>query len=231
MRAHSAAARAIAAALLAAALFAAGGCAGTAGHDSDSEEPSDGPVFVVKGTLTYRERIALPPTARAIVECREGTSADGPLVVATASELNGAQVPVSFRLEVPRSRLVSGRFYGVRGAFFVDGTPRWVADSEALQTGADSMNIDPWWMRAGYEGDFRSVLTCGEERVGIRYRPDALLLTVGTETFVLTPVPTASGARYEAASDSTTSLSRNGDRVLVTVRGRRLAECLEENPR
>ena len=217
---------ALAWALVGSVLLAAGGCAGTAGNASDSGKAAPGGIFVVKGDLTYRERIALPSTARAIVECREGTSADGPLVVATASDLNGAQVPVPFQLDVPRGRLVPGRFYGVRGAVFVDGIPRWVTNPEALETGADSMNLATWWMRQADEGDFRSTLTCGEERVGIRYRPDAMLLTVGTETFVLKPVPAASGARYEAVGDSTTSLWNKGDRALVVVRGRQLTECL-----
>ena len=211
-----------------AATLAAAGCAGTGGHDAAST--GEAATIVVRGAFTYGEPIALPPHARLIVECREGTSADGPLVVTASSSLDGKQVPFPFELLVPRSRLVSGRFYGVRGAVFVDGLPQWLSYPEAVETGADSMDLSSWVLRPALEGEFRSVLACGEDRVGIRYSRSAMLLATAGETIEMRPVPAASGVRYQAVGDSTTTFWNKGDRAIVTIHGRQLPDCFAGSP-
>ncbi|NBC97244.1 MAG: hypothetical protein GVY27_12935, partial [Deinococcus-Thermus bacterium] len=56
-------------------------------------------VREVEGSLTYRERIALPPEAHAIVEVR-GTD-DDVVLAETRLRTEGRQVPIPFALKMP----------------------------------------------------------------------------------------------------------------------------------
>jgi heat shock protein HslJ len=57
-----------------------------------------------------------------------------------------------------------------------------------------------------------------------------MLLTVGGEVFEMRPVEAASGTRYEAMNDPTTTFWNKGDRSTITVRGRTLPECGRGSP-
>jgi Type III secretion system lipoprotein chaperone (YscW) len=79
--------------------------------------------LVIKGQLTYRERIALPPKAVAVVELRDASTPEGPVIAGRCIELEGRQVPVPFELRVERAKLVAGEQYTLRGTFFDGGRP------------------------------------------------------------------------------------------------------------
>ena len=211
--------------LLALALLPAlAGCASTGGP---AVVPANEPAMVViKGALSYRARIALPPDAHAIVEVRAGSGDDSPVIAERRWMLEGKQVPLPFELTVPRAPPATGTSYSVRGAVFVGGHPAWVSDPAAIDPAAERIDVGTLNMLPLTDtGVFSSVLTCGGESIRVGYTRTTMLLTVGGETFEMRPTVAASGARFEAVEDPTTTLWNKGERTTVIVRGRKLPEC------
>lgn len=68
-------------------------------------------------------------------------------------------------------------------------------------------------------------LQCGDQRIAINVDRDGLRLTVGAESFDMRPVASASGAKYEAVDDPTTTFWSKGERALLEVRGQAYPEC------
>ena len=56
------------------------GCAGSITGSSTAMQGPQLQKLSITGALSYRARIALPPKARAIVELREGSTDDGPVI-------------------------------------------------------------------------------------------------------------------------------------------------------
>ena len=80
--------------------------------------PAAEPQAVLTGTVSYRERIALPPNARVEVRLEDVSQADAPADEIAAETLlaNGRQVPIPFELRyAPRSIEPSHR-YAVRAS-------------------------------------------------------------------------------------------------------------------
>lgn len=72
---------------------------------------------------------------------------------------------------------------------------------------------------------FVSVLRCGDEEVELQFQPDGAVLTAAGVRYPLAQVRSGSGARYEAAGDSTTWAWNKGQETRVSVRGRDLGVC------
>ena len=74
-------------------------------------------------------------------------------------------------------------------------------------------------------------MRCGDRTITVEEAgEEAVLLTVGDETLRLHPVPAASGARYAADGDPTTSFWSKGARASVEFRGQPLPECVRVEP-
>ncbi|MBB4657905.1 YbaY family lipoprotein [Parvularcula dongshanensis] len=73
--------------------------------------PSD--TLTISGELTTRLRMALPPDATAQASL---TAQDGRILAKDVVPLEGRQVPIPFRLEVPRDAIEPGGRYVVTGA-------------------------------------------------------------------------------------------------------------------
>lgn len=100
------------------------------------------PMLTIKGELTYRQRIALPGNAVAIVELKPDDAPDGASVTAEARiALGGRQVPVAFALDVPRAHLDAGKTYLLRGAIQADSELRWLSGPVSIDTGARSVDV------------------------------------------------------------------------------------------
>jgi uncharacterized lipoprotein YbaY/heat shock protein HslJ len=83
----------------------------------------EGDSFVtVSGSVTYRQRIAMPPDALLTVRVEDVSWADAPaLAVAEARELFGTrQVPIEFSLNVPRASIDSSFSYAVRATVSIN---------------------------------------------------------------------------------------------------------------
>src|SRR5215471_15117734 len=105
---------AIVRALACCALAAVGGC----GSGRDSGASAAGPQSVLTGTVTYRERIALPPNARVEVRLEDVSQADAPAdeIAAQTVATNGKQVPIPFELRYPTRSIDSSHRYAVRAS-------------------------------------------------------------------------------------------------------------------
>ena len=76
--------------------------------------PSEKPVAVT-GSITYRERIALPPTAQVEIRLEDVSLADAPsrTIAQQNFTADGRQVPFAFRLTVDQRRLVRRHRYAI----------------------------------------------------------------------------------------------------------------------
>jgi uncharacterized lipoprotein YbaY len=88
---------------------------------------------MIDGSLTYRERIALPPDAFAVVEARDTR---GRLLGEATLRTRGAQVPLPFQIAVPQ-----GMEAELRAAVVVDGRPAWYAAGIAVSAGSDPLSL------------------------------------------------------------------------------------------
>ena len=69
------------------------------------------------------------------------------------------------------------------------------------------------------------LLLCGADTVSVRGSETEVELNAQGETFALVHTPSASGAKYQVAGDSTTFYWNHGATSLVQVRGDRMPEC------
>jgi heat shock protein HslJ/uncharacterized lipoprotein YbaY len=190
-------------------------------------KPAPDGVMLIRGELTYRARIALPPDAIAIVELTRPS--DGRVIADQRIPLNGRQVPIAFELRVQRAALRDDTGYALRGAIHSRGQAMWLSEPVDVRAPRGDVNagtllLQPWEAVA-----LASRLDCGGRtaRVGsVRSGDrDITRMTVDGERYEMNPVVSASGARYEAAGDAATQLWVKGDRATLTLRGETLPEC------
>ena len=90
---------------------------------------------VVRGSVVYREKIALPPDAEIVVQLLDVTRPDRPVVNAsTTVKADGRQVPIPFALPIDPAK-VTGRLHALHASIRFGGRTQFV-------TGA-RVNIDP----------------------------------------------------------------------------------------
>jgi heat shock protein HslJ/membrane-bound inhibitor of C-type lysozyme len=77
------------------------------------------------------------------------------------------------------------------------------------------------------KGAFPTVFQCGDQRATVDFTRESMRLTVGEATFEMRQAVAASGARYEAVGDPTTSFWNKGQRATLVVKGREYPECSE----
>ena len=77
----------------------------------------------VTGTVTYRERMALPPNAVVQVSLQDISRADAPAVVLGEQTITtgGAQVPIPFEIAYDPAAIDQRMTYSVRARITVDG--------------------------------------------------------------------------------------------------------------
>jgi len=184
--------------------------------------------LAIKGAMAYRERIALPPDASAVVELREGPGTGGRVVAEWRASLKGRQVPVAFELNVDRAKLVAGARHSLRGAIFVGGRASWATDPVVIDSSSAAIDVGLLRLARVQPLAFASTLVCGDRSVTVGHVGETMRMEAGGETFDLRPVRSASGARYEAVGDPSTSFWSKGDRATVVVHGQPWPECVPE---
>lgn len=87
-----------------------------------------GPI-VVQGTVTYRQRVALPPTAVVRVQLVDAARADAPAAVLAEQVIvsEGGQIPFAFVLRAPAGTVAPAARLRVRAQIEVDGVPRFAS--------------------------------------------------------------------------------------------------------
>ncbi len=68
-------------------------------------------------------------------------------------------------------------------------------------------------------------MVCGPDRLTVVYQRDVARVTFRDQKFELTQVPAASGAKYEADGDPTTSFWNKGRNGTLTIKGTAYPEC------
>lgn len=119
--------RYLAAVLLTVAIVVAGCTARSAPAPSGAAPAFTGPVSV-RGTVNYRQRVALPPTAVVRVEMVDVARADAPARVLAAQVIaaKGDQVPFAFSLEAPADAVTPGSRLALQARIEVDGQLRFI---------------------------------------------------------------------------------------------------------
>ena len=212
----------VAAALLALLLAA---CVPTARPGTPLPQPQPR-GFVIEGELGYRERIALPRGATALVTLTEERTGR---VVAERRWRPGRQVPLPFALEIDPRDLDRDAFYVLEGGILENGGAIWITDEIPVEFGRAAsrgrIDVGTLTMERPLPGGFANLMRCGADEVRIAAGRDRLLMTHRNRTFEMVQVRSGSGARYEAVNDPSTTYWSRGDRATVTVRGRTLPEC------
>jgi putative lipoprotein len=85
----------------------------------------------VTGTVTYRERIALPPTAVVTVRLVDVSRADAPSVLVAQQVIHtaGQQVPFEFALDYDPSRILASNTYAVQVRIEDGGRLLFISDT------------------------------------------------------------------------------------------------------
>jgi len=102
-----------------------------ADYDEDAvPEPAIDPANAGKivGTITYRQRIAIPKGATIVVELFDISNPAAPTRISGNRFATESQVPIQFQLDYDRTRIDSARTYGVRARILVDRALWFVND-------------------------------------------------------------------------------------------------------
>jgi putative lipoprotein len=84
----------------------------------------------VSGTVTYRERIALPPGAAVVVALLDVSRADAPAETMAEQRIEVEhQVPIPFSFRVDADRFDPRRAYAARASIELDGRAAWMSDT------------------------------------------------------------------------------------------------------
>lgn len=83
---------------------------------------------LITGTITYRQRIALPKGATVAVELLDVSDAGAPARVARSGFATDGQVPFRFQLAYDRGRIDPGRAYALQARILVDRAAWFVTD-------------------------------------------------------------------------------------------------------
>jgi putative lipoprotein len=109
----------------------------------EPEKPDPG---VVSGTVTYRERMALPPTAVLEVKLQDVSKADTPATLIAEQKITtgGKQVPIAFELKYDPAKIEAKHCYAVSARILVDGQLRWVTDNTypVLTEGSSATGVE-----------------------------------------------------------------------------------------
>ena len=96
-----------------------------AGADAPLDPASAG---LITGTVTYRQRIALPKGAVVVVELFDMADSRAPSRIARSGAAAQGQVPLRFQLSYDRGRIDPGRPYAVQARILVDRAAWFVTD-------------------------------------------------------------------------------------------------------
>ncbi|WP_139686112.1 YbaY family lipoprotein [Vibrio tasmaniensis] len=106
------------------------GCQATS-ETSASQEVVAENTQVISGTVSYRERIALPENAVVTVTLEDISLADAPSTVIATQEFttDGKQVPFAFELSYDNNKIKANHRYNMRATIHVDGKLRFTTDT------------------------------------------------------------------------------------------------------
>ncbi|MCW4447065.1 YbaY family lipoprotein [Vibrio splendidus] len=106
------------------------GCQATSETNASQEVVAEN-TQVISGTVSYRERIALPENAVVTVTLEAISLADAPSTVIATQEFttDGKQVPFAFELSYDNNKIKANHRYNMRATIHVDGKLRFTTDT------------------------------------------------------------------------------------------------------
>ncbi|MDH6024064.1 YbaY family lipoprotein [Vibrio splendidus] len=106
------------------------GCQATSETNASQEVVAEN-TQVISGTVSYRERIALPENAVVTVTLEDISLADAPSMVIATQEFttDGKQVPFAFELSYDNNKIKANHRYNMRATIHVDGKLRFTTDT------------------------------------------------------------------------------------------------------
>ena len=113
--------------------------------DDSSPSPGPGGEGLVSGTVTYRQRIALSPTAVVEVKLLDVSRADGQAITIAEQRIQpeGRQVPIAFELRYDPSRIQQRRQYVIQARILEDGRVRFLSsDAYPVITGGNPSTVE-----------------------------------------------------------------------------------------
>ena len=109
-------------------------------------EPEKKDPGTVTGTVTYLQRMALPPTAVIEVKLQDVSKADAAAAVIAEESISaqGKQVPIPFELKFDPAEIQAQHRYRISARILVDGQLRFVSDKACpvLAEGAPSSGVE-----------------------------------------------------------------------------------------
>lgn len=119
---------------LAATIGVASGCTSTAGQVTPMPDPTPAPgTAVVRGSVSYRDRSALPPDAAMevwITDVTPGLMLTMAVVAQQRFPTSGRQVPLAFELSYDPARVDPTHRYAIKAAISSGGQMRYSGESE-----------------------------------------------------------------------------------------------------
>lgn len=90
---------------------------------------SSADISQVSGSVSYRQRIALPPMATLVVTLEDVSLADvaAPVIAQTRLQTGGQQVPIPFALTYAPGAIEAGRRYNLRAQIFYGDQLAWTS--------------------------------------------------------------------------------------------------------
>ena len=177
----------------------------------------------VTGTITYRERIALPEGAVVRVTLVDVSLVDVPARVVAEQELRPThEVPIPFALRVPRSAFDPEHRYALTATIWDSaGRPLWsTASAHPVLTQGAARDVRVLVQRSGEwaapAGPRVLAYVCDGLSFRVEVTRERALLFLPGKTAELPAVPAASGAKY---SDGSTTYWSKGQEALLTLEG------------
>jgi heat shock protein HslJ len=168
----------------------------------------------ITGSVTYRERIALPEGIELLVVL------NGPFgQVGELRTTPGGQVPLPFTLSTEDSGPLT-----LRAALLSAGAQLWLTAEIPVPEGDANVDLGALDLKRHVPLGFATTMKCGERLVDVGFAGEAARLRVGSQVFELPPEVSASGAKF--GDGAGTVFWSKGNRATVTLDGVDLPECL-----
>lgn len=103
--------------------------------------PATAAMRTVDGTVTYRERMALPAGARVEVKLLDVSLADAPAKEIARANVSGANPPIRFQLRYDDARIDPRMRYALQAQIRVNGRLWFISTTHIAFTGQESVDI------------------------------------------------------------------------------------------
>jgi len=185
------------------------------------------PPLLVRGQVVHLDRVAMPESARALVELRV-FSANGIEVLATLDEpFAGRQVPIPFSSSVPARAADAAELVELRSGVVLDGRIIRASQAVPVFTRSGEDDVGDVVVQQFNTISFGTTFSCGDTEVMFDAIGDYPVMRVGVAQLSMQPSRAASGARFEAVGDPDTVFHTKGDAAVVSLRGVDLPPCVK----